>query len=228
MIDPRFVFLALVFNFLGAGIYVRKAIRGQVKPHLVTWSLWAVVPYLAFLAQLSEGVHLPAFVTLVAGVSPTATLVVAARSRTAHWRTSRFDIGCGICAVLGGVCWAVFADARYALVFAIVADALAAVPTFRKSWTNPESENWVQYACLAVSSLITLASLQVWTFAGYGWAAYLAVLGVGLAATIAVRGRRLRARTGLTGPAGESGSRPPVGSGTPRAGIARSPASPRR
>src|ERR1041384_8433548 len=138
MIDPHFVFLALLFNFLGAGIYVRKALRGQVKPHLVTWSLWAVVPYVAFLAQLSEGVHLPAFVTLVAGVSPTLTLLVSVRSRTAHWKTSRFDIGCGVFAVAGVLCWAVFADARYALVFAIVADALAAIPTFRKPYTNPE------------------------------------------------------------------------------------------
>lgn len=193
MIDPRFVFLALVFNFLGAGIYVRKALRGQVRPHLVTWSLWAVVPYLAFLAQLSEGVHLPAFVTLVAGISPTLTLLVSVRSRTAHWTTSRFDIGCGACAVLGVVCWAVFADARFALVFAIFADALAAIPTFRKSFTNPESENWVQYACLTTSSLITLASLQVWSFATYGWAAYLALLGSGLAITIVVRGRRAAA-----------------------------------
>lgn len=192
MIDSRFVFLALVFNFLGAGSYVRKALRGQVKPHLVTWSLWAVVPYLAFLAQLSEGVQLPAFITLVAGVSPTLTLLVSVRSRSAHWRTSRFDVGCGACAVLGVVCWAVLADARYALVFAILADALAAIPTFRKSYTNPESESWAQYGCLTTSSLITLASLQVWSFAAYGWAAYLALLGAGLAATIVVRGRRLR------------------------------------
>ena len=195
MIDPRFVFLALVFNFLGAGIYVRKSLRGEVKPHLVTWSLWAVVPYLAVLAQLSEGVRLPAFVTLVAGVSPTLTLLVAVRSRTAHWGTSRFDIGCGICAALGVVCWAVSSDARYALVFAIFADALAAIPTFRKSFTNPESESWIQYSCLTTSSLITLASLQVWSFANYGWAVYLALLGAGLTTLIVVRGRRVRVET---------------------------------
>ncbi|SHN46393.1 hypothetical protein [Cryptosporangium aurantiacum] len=193
MIDPYFVFVALLFNILGTSVYVRKALQGRVKPHLVTWTLWAIVPYIAFVAQLSEGVHLPAFITLVAGVNPTLTLLVSMRSRSAHWRTSRSDFVCGVFAALGVVCWGVFADARYAIVFAILADALAAIPTFEKSFTNPESESWIQYACLAISSLIVLASLDTWSFAGYGWAAYLALLGAGLAATILVRGRRLRA-----------------------------------
>lgn len=208
MIDSRFVFFALVFNVLGTSAYVRRALQGRVKPHLVTWSLWAVVPYIAFFAQISEGVHLPAFITLVAGVNPTCTLLVSMRSRSAHWRTSRFDVLCGFAAGVGVVCWGVFADARYAIVFAIVADALAAVPTCAKSYTNPESESWIQYACLAVSSLIALASLQTWSFASYGWAAYLALLGGGLAATIVLRGRRKRASDpGAGEPAGRATSR---------------------
>jgi hypothetical protein len=202
VIDPYFVFLAFAFNILGTFVYVRKALQGRVKPHLITWTLWAIVPYIAFFAQISEGVHLPAFITLVAGVNPTCTLIVAVRSRTAHWSTSAFDLVCGSSAVLGVALWCVFSDARYAILFAILADALAAIPTFAKSFTNPESESWIQYACLAVSSLIVLASLDVWRFADYGWAAYLAVLGTGLAATIKFRGRQLKSRRAIGAGAG--------------------------
>ncbi|MFI5960039.1 hypothetical protein [Cryptosporangium sp. NPDC051539] len=193
MIDSNFVFLAFAFNVLGTSVYVRKALQGRVKPHLVTWTLWAIVPYIAFFAQISEGVHLPAFITLVAGLNPTCTLIVAVRSKSAHWKTSVFDVVCGVSAGLGVAMWCVFSDARYAIVFAILADALAAIPTFAKSFTNPESESSFQYACLAASALITLASLDVWSFASYGWAAYLAVLGIGLALTIRIRGRRRKA-----------------------------------
>jgi hypothetical protein len=197
VIDQHFIFLALMFQISGTGIYVRKTLQGRVRPHVITWSLWALVPYIAFVAQLSEGVVLPAFVTLVTGVNPTCTLLAAVHGRTAHWSTSAFDLCCAVSAAGGVLLWATFADARYAIVFAILADALAAAPTFAKAYSRPQTESALPYACLAASSLITLASLASWTFASCSYAVYLAVLGGSLALTVFVRHRRVQVRSAL-------------------------------
>ncbi|GII65330.1 hypothetical protein Skr01_54150 [Sphaerisporangium krabiense] len=193
MIDPKFVFLALCFNVLGSAVYLRSALQNKIRPHLVTWFLWAVAPYLAFAAQMQEGVGLVSLVTLIAGINPTIIFLATLRSRDAHWSVSAFDLTCGALSIAGLVLWITYRQAGFAVTLAILSDALASAPTFKKSLSDPQSESWSVYGCLSVSSLITLATIDDWKFANYGFVGYLAVLGTSLT-MIVLMGSRLRRR----------------------------------
>lgn len=194
MIDERFVLLALLLNLVGPATYLVRLVRGQVRPHVVTWTLWALAPYVAFLAQLGEGVGASSLITLASGTGPAAVAVaVVVRSRTnrsAIWSVTPFDLLCGGLSLVGLALWIVYRNAGFAIGLAIVADTLAAVPTYRKSLRDPRSESWLVYALLAGSAVITLATIDTWTFSEYGFVAYLAVLGTSIAVTIVAGNRR--------------------------------------
>lgn len=56
MIDEKFVFLAVILNFLGSLSYLIATIKGEVKLNKVTWFIWALAPLIAFAAEISLGV----------------------------------------------------------------------------------------------------------------------------------------------------------------------------
>jgi hypothetical protein len=190
VIPSNFIYLGLCFNVLGTGLYLRKALRNEVQPNLVTFVFWALAPMLAFAAQFSKGVGLVSLPTLVVGVNPAIILLVSLRSPTAHWSIRRFDVTCGLISLVGLLAWWHFRDATYAIVLAIMSDALASVPTFRKSLSNPESESPVLYLCTGVSAGIALLTIQMWEFDHYIFAAYLLCLSLSLAAVLIASGVR--------------------------------------
>ncbi|MBO3748040.1 hypothetical protein J5X84_18355 [Streptosporangiaceae bacterium NEAU-GS5] len=192
MIDSRFVFVALCFNVLGTAVYLREALKGRVRPHPVTWFLWALAPGVAFIAQINDGVGLPALVTLMAGVNPLLIFLASIRNKAAQWSISSFDLLCGSLSIVGVAGWLVYRQAGFAVAFSILSDGLAAIPTFRKSRSDPQTESWIVYGCLSVSALITLATIDTWRFANYGFAAYLAVLGISLTTVNILETRRRR------------------------------------
>ncbi|TQS45536.1 hypothetical protein [Cryptosporangium phraense] len=180
-----------MINLVNGGIFVSQVVQRRIVPHMVTWLFWSIGPYLAFAAQLSEGVGLPALVTFVVGLDPTVIFFVALFYGNSTWRISRFDVACGVAAAVGLILWAVFWEARLAILFAIVADALAAVPTFRKAFVDPATENWRLYGLLAASGLITYASSPERGFAVTAFAGYLALLGIALSVLIVIRSRQI-------------------------------------
>ncbi|GIM96586.1 hypothetical protein [Paractinoplanes toevensis] len=193
MIPAGFVFLALAFNVLGAGSYLYRLARREIQPHIVTWALWALAPLVAFVAQLSEHIGVQSLITLFTGASPLVVVVMLIARRQGAWGVTACDLFCGALSVAGLIIWALTRHAAYAVLFAIAADALAAVPTYRKAWRNPGSESWFNFACLAVSALITLATITTWSPAHYAFAAYLAVLGLSMTAVILLGNRRVAA-----------------------------------
>jgi hypothetical protein len=191
LIDSRFIFLGLCFNFSGTIYYLRKALRREIKPHLVTWFLWALAPLIAFSAQTTENVGLPSLMTLMVGVNPALIFMVSVRDKEAHWSISKFDIVCGLLSLAGIGVWIVFQKAELGVAFSILSDALASIPTIRKAAIDPKSESWAVYVGAAVGAAITLATLKSWTFSRYAFAGYILVLCFSITAVILIRGLRL-------------------------------------
>jgi len=77
VINVHWVWLGAAVTWAGAAQYVWSTIRGRTSPRLATWALWALVPMLAFAAQLSDGAGLHALMTFSVGAGP-AVVVVAA------------------------------------------------------------------------------------------------------------------------------------------------------
>ncbi|WP_420115064.1 hypothetical protein [Pseudactinotalea sp.] len=183
MLDPHWVFLSATLSLVGSVHYATATVRGRARPNLVTWALWATAPTIGFFAQLDSGVGLPAILTLAAGVGPLIVLVAAVLSRHHHARVGPFDLACGAIAVVALVAWWGLEQAPVAVLLAVGADAAAALPTIRKAWREPESENAAFYVMVAAGALVTLLTItcqepQDWAFAVYIFALSTLLAGV--------------------------------------------------
>ncbi|HET9090392.1 MAG TPA: hypothetical protein VFN54_08895 [Acidimicrobiales bacterium] len=199
MLDPRFVYLAVGLSALGATGYIRDTLRGLTAPNRVTWTLWGLEGLLAFGVESQQNVGLARWMTLALGVVPIVVVAASFRDRRAVWRLGVFDVVCGVISVAGIVFWAVVNEATVAIVAFIVADQVAALPTFRKSWLAPESEtHWVFFLGCA-NCVITVLTLKVFTTAGVVYPGVIAVSDLVLALVIAMRlGPRWRASRALS------------------------------
>ncbi len=176
MIDERFIILGAFINFLGAMSYLTSTLRGKTKPNKVTWLMWAAAPMLAFSAEIKQGVGLISLTTFMAGFNPILILLASFVNKKSKWEIGKFDIICGTLSVLGLILWQITKIPNIAILFAITADGLAAIPTVVKSYTNPETENGAAYFVAMISGTIAILTIKTWDFAHYAFPIYIVAI----------------------------------------------------
>ena len=191
MIDERFVLLGALLVSLGGISYLVDTLQGRNQPNKVTWLLWGVAPLVAFAAQLSKGVGIEAVATFAVGFVPVAIFAASFVNAQAQWRIGRFDVVCGVLSVAGLMLWLVTSEGNIAIVFAIVADALAGIPTVIKAWKAPESESPTLFWLGIVNAAIGLLVISNWNFEHYGFIGYILFANLLLATLITFRPARL-------------------------------------
>jgi len=194
MIDEKFIFLALAFNLAGAFGYLISTIKGRTRPNRMTWLLWAAIPLVAFTAELDKGVGLVSLMTFIVGFNPGVIFLASFINKKSVWGLRKLDYICGGLAVLGIVLWQITDDANIAILFSILADTLAATPTIIKSYTTPESENYIVYLGASISAIITLLTIDTWNLAHWGFPLYILLADILLVALVKFRiGPKLQA-----------------------------------
>jgi hypothetical protein len=168
-----FAVAGAVINFVACLSYVRAILRSEAAPNRVTWFLWAVVPLIAGAAQLRSGVGISTLVVLSVGVGPACVLLASFVGGMGLWKLGPFDYVCGACSLAALALWAVTGDPVIAIVLSIVADAAAALPTVRKAWLEPATEDRSAYLISFVAMILGILSIREATFSAYAFNVYL-------------------------------------------------------
>ncbi|MEO8637507.1 MAG: hypothetical protein ABI430_01235 [Candidatus Taylorbacteria bacterium] len=157
------VVLSVLVSLAGATAYIRDTIRGKTKPNRVTWFMWALAPLVGTVAALSA--HADPWATsriFLAGFIPLIVFVSSFFNPKSYWKLAIFDILCGVCSLLAFALWLGIDSPRIAILLAALGDGLAALPTIRKAWVNPETETGLTYIASLVAVLLVLPSIPVW------------------------------------------------------------------
>lgn len=173
MLNPNFVIVGTLIGASGSFAYLIDTIKGKIKPNRVSFLLWSIAPFIAFFAQIKQGVGLESLMTFSTGFLPIMTFAASFVNKKAEWKLTRFDLLCGFLAILGLVLWQITKVGNIAIFFSIVADGLAAVPTIVKAYKYPDTEMawpWIATSFGVVLTLLTLTSL---TFANSGFIIYI-------------------------------------------------------
>lgn len=174
MIHENWAYIGALIFFFGSFRYLVETVRGNVQPNRVTWSIWALAPLIAFFAQVGEGVSLQeSLLTFMAGFVPVLILLASFLHKNAYWKIGKLDIVCGILSLGGLVLWLATGTGVIAIVFAILADFLAALPTIIKSYHFPETEDWTLYFFQTISALIALLVIRDWSVQTVAFPLYL-------------------------------------------------------
>jgi hypothetical protein len=171
-----FAIAGALVNFAACLNYVRAILKGEAMPNRVTWFLWALVPLIAGAAQLRAGVGISTLVVLSVGAGPAFVVLASFARGKGLWSLGLFDYLCGACALAALALWAITGDPVTAIVLSILGDAAAALPTLRKAWLEPATENRSAYLISLAGMILGIFSIREPTFAAYGFNAYLVVM----------------------------------------------------
>lgn len=193
MLPASFTQAGAVIGALGGCFYLFETLAGRTRPNRVTWLLWGLFPMIAFAAQRVQGIQGASWTTFAAGFTPLLIFGASFLNPKAGWRSEPRDYALMAAALLGIVLWAVTRNPNLAILFSLLADALAAVPTFLKILSHPETESWLAYAISSVGFGISLAAMPVLDFASASFAAWVFVANGAFALLASpLRTRRMR------------------------------------
>jgi hypothetical protein len=176
MLPGYFIIIGTLIGAAGSVAYLKDTLKGKIKPNRVSFLLWSVVPFIAFSAQIEQGVGLEALMTFSTGFLPLTVFIASFVNKQAVWKLTGFDLMCGILSVAGLVLWMVTKVGNIAIFFSIVADGLAAVPTVVKAYRYPDTEIAWPWIATVFGVILTLLTISKLTFANSGFILYILVI----------------------------------------------------
>ncbi len=176
MINENFIYLGFFISFAGGITYLVDTIKGKAKPNRISWFFWFLAPFIAFAAEVQKGVGLQALMTFSVGFNPLLVFLASFINKNAYWKLSKTDYIYGALALLGIILWKMTGEGNIAILFAILADGLASIPTIIKSYKNPETESSTLFLLSLINATITLLTIKTWTFAHWGFPVYIFVI----------------------------------------------------
>jgi hypothetical protein len=180
MIPSYFVLISFVISSIGNLSYILDTLRGKAQPNRVTWFMWSLITMIAFAGEVRGGVGLASLAVFSECLGPLAVFICSFVNKKAYWKTTSTDLLCGVLALSGLIAWQINKDPDYAIAFSIFADFFASLPTIRKIWTHPETENRLYYVLNFIGNLIGLLCVQQPGFTGYAYLIWLALINVSL------------------------------------------------
>jgi hypothetical protein len=189
MLPAHFAIVGALIGSLGGLYYLYETIAGKAQPNRITWLLWGVFPMVIFVAQRAQGVEGISWTSFVAGFTPLLIVAGSFLNRKAYWKSEPRDYGLMAAAIVGIILWAITDNPVLAILFSLLADLLAGIPTLIKSYRHPRSESWIAYAISAFGFGISLLSVQIFDLENTAFVAYVFAFN-GACAVLASRGRK--------------------------------------
>ncbi|HNV96934.1 MAG TPA: hypothetical protein PKL13_01290 [bacterium] len=169
-------FVGLIFTIP----YIKETIKGNTKPNRVSWLLWSIAPTIGTVASISNGVGWSALPVFMSGFIPFLVFIVSFINKNSYWKLEKFDYLCGLFSVLALIFWAITKQPIIAIVFAILSDFSAAIPTLKKSWKYPETETVSAYVGGLFSAFTGFTAVKFWNFLEIAFLIYLVIMNIAL------------------------------------------------
>lgn len=152
-------------GFIAGGIavcamlfYANGMARGRVRPHPLSWLLWAVVAGVACAAQAAEAAGAAMLTT---GFTASACFIIAGLAfGRATEPLTRGDWALLLCALLAIPLWLASENPLLSVMLVTTIDLVAFWPTLRKTWVRPHEESLETYTLLGVTFGLSLLALD--------------------------------------------------------------------
>lgn len=143
--------------------YIRSIFARKTEPHVFSWSIWALTTGIAFFAQVAGGWGWGAAQSGVTFVVCIGIAFLAFR----YGKTGKFDTLDWYSLILAFFAiwlWKMTSNPFYGSFFAMLADGIGYIPTFRKVWRKSESEPRGYYLLMNVKHGLSLFALSVYSW----------------------------------------------------------------
>ena len=173
MLPEYFAYLTIIFALIGVSLYIKDTFLGKTKPNRVSWISWTIAPFGGVYVSYKSGVSMPLLMaTFMAGFGPLLVVIASFFNKNAYWKITKFDIGCGILSAVAIIVWVTTKNGTLSLVFAILADFFAGLPTIIKSWRHSDTETIGPYLYGNFNSIITFLIIKDFSFLNLAFPIY--------------------------------------------------------
>jgi hypothetical protein len=136
--------------------------QGRTRPNRATWWIWLVVGIIIAASYRAVGASATIWVPLSYVVGPFVTSLLGIKFGQGGW--TRFDRFCLLTAALSLVLWRVSSSPDLALAINIGIDVLGALPTIRKSLSDPYTEDLLAWLLFFVANTLNVVAIERWNW----------------------------------------------------------------
>jgi hypothetical protein len=137
--------------------YIRDIFRHITKPHSYTWFIWSILQGIATAAMWSGGAGIAIIPTTIGSVLCGFIFLLSLRYGTKDIKL--FDTICFVGALVAVVMYFFFHNPLLSVIFVSLTDFVGFLPTFRKTYINPESETASTHLLSSLSNGLALGAL---------------------------------------------------------------------
>lgn len=178
------VIIAAIASLFAITGYIKDTLKGKTKPNRITWLMWSIAPMIAFSASASQELSWSLLPGFVSGFGPLLVFLASYLNQKSYWKLKSIDYFCGFLSLLALLLWAITKDINIAIVFSILSDGLAAIPTLLKARSYPESETVTPFIVGMFSGLMGILIADQFIFSVIGFNIYLVIINLLLSSTI--------------------------------------------
>ncbi len=173
--------------------YYRDIVHGTTRPNVVSYALWIVLLLISISAQISAGASW-SVVFLIGDLIGTTSVTILCLVGYGYGKYGKVEWVCTGLAILAIISWQATGQPLLAIVFAIVADLMAALPTVVKTYRDPWSEISSPWFMVATAGVLSLASTTLFNLPNILFPLYLFLINA-ITGTLAFFGRRLKQKS---------------------------------
>lgn len=137
--------------------YMLDVHKKRITPHRTTWGIFTLVDIIAIANQLAAGAANS--VWLVVGFAVANLTIFVLSLRHGAGGTERLDIIVLCGAIFGVIAWQISGNPIASIIANLAVITLAMAPTYKKGWTNPQSETPTVFLLGAIASLLAAISV---------------------------------------------------------------------
>ncbi|MEK7179987.1 MAG: hypothetical protein AAB706_00770 [Patescibacteria group bacterium] len=144
--------------------YIYSIVRNETKPHPITWSIWAFIGIVSFGTYFATGATTTLPLALANIIVPLTIAFLSFKYWNWKARFTVFEYACLTISVISIVIWIVSQNPSLALTFNLIADFIAALPTLKKVYLDPSSENATTWIIIVIADILSLFAITEWSY----------------------------------------------------------------
>ena len=185
-----------IFGYIGGVLmiisiipYFKSILKGNTKPHRMTYFIWTILILIAFFSQMAKGGTWSLLLTAGDGIAVLATFILSIKFGVGG--LERRDIISIFGVMISLMLWYLTKEPAVALFFIILIDLIGLNLTIVKTWKKPETENLVAWAMCALGGFFGILAVGNYNFILLSYPVYICLANLSLTIVIISRKKYL-------------------------------------
>jgi hypothetical protein len=150
--------LSVAIALIAYALYFHDIFYRHTKPHAFSWLIWTVITGIGFAAQIVGGGGAGSWVLGIDAIVCSAIFVVALyKGERGYVLVDWISLGLALLSIL---LWQLTGTPVFSVFLICFIDALAYVPTFRKSFSKPREESMTAFVLFTLKFIFVLLALE--------------------------------------------------------------------